>query len=228
MYAPIGCGFKDGKLKATAMAVACVAVFADLLFVGGGRYAALLRLVMLLLCLIVYGHLGGWAPARLGLLLRPRQPVRYWFKAVGVFGGIMLVWLLVAGSALAILGYPPSLNGYPPGLLPEAFYAMCVSAPVFEEVVYRFILCVPAMALVGPRWTIVLSGVVFALYHTLAGVAAPDNLVAGFILGWAFLRSGSLAVPILLHALGNLCVLLAQYAVWVYHHGMSAGAGVLD
>jgi membrane protease YdiL (CAAX protease family) len=59
---------------------------------------------------------------------------------------------------------------------------------------------------VGSTVTILLSGVLFALLHAAYGNLAPDNTIAGFVLAWAYLRSSSLLVPIVLHALGNLCV----------------------
>jgi len=40
--------------------------------------------------------------------------------------------------------------------------------------------------------------------------------VGGFIPAWAFLKSESIAVPVLLHGLGNLCVLAAQVAAWYW------------
>ena len=42
----------------------------------------------------------------------------------------------------------------------------------------------------------------------------PDNFIAGFFLTWAYLKGGSLAVPVVLHALGNLCAVAAQAAAW--------------
>ncbi len=39
-------------------------------------------------------------------------------------------------------------------------------------------------------------------------------MVGGFFLAWAYLKSESLAVPVLLHGLGNLCALAGQVAAW--------------
>jgi membrane protease YdiL (CAAX protease family) len=55
---------------------------------------------------------------------------------------------------------------------------------------------------------------VFAGLHVVTGVASPDNLIAGYILAWAYLKSGSLFIPVTLHALGNLSVLIAEVAAW--------------
>ena len=92
-------------------------------------------------------------------------------------------------------------------------YAMCVHAPVTEELLYRAVLCAPLVPLVGQRGTILLGGAVFAALHFRYGNPAPNNLLAGFLLTWAYLRSSNLVIPILLHALGN-------GFVWVAHIGL--------
>jgi membrane protease YdiL (CAAX protease family) len=53
----------------------------------------------------------------------------------------------------------------------------------------------------------------FALLHHRYGNLSPENALAGLLLGWAYLRSGSLALPILLHSVGNALVFLAVYFV---------------
>jgi membrane protease YdiL (CAAX protease family) len=65
-----------------------------------------------------------------------------------------------------------------------------------------------------------LSGITFGMLHILNGNAAADNMVAGFFLGWAFLKSGSIVVPIVLHSLGNLCVLASWVATWYWQRGL--------
>jgi hypothetical protein len=61
----------------------------------------------------------------------------------------------------------------------------------------------------------------FALW-TMAGyripiyVTSPENLVGGFFLAWAFLKSETILMPWLLHAVGNGIVLAAQVAGWYW------------
>jgi hypothetical protein len=88
-----------------------------------------------------------------------------------------------------------------------------VIAPLVEEPIYRLALCVPLVAIIGYWPTIVVSGAVFALLHHRYGNLSPENALAGLLLGWAYLRSGSLALPILLHSVGNALVFLAVYFV---------------
>ncbi len=87
---------------------------------------------------------------------------------------------------------------------------MCVIAPVSEEVLYRLALGAPAVALIGPRWTIIVGGLIFAGLHSLYGNPSPENMLGGFILTWAFLKSETLIVPIAMHSLGNLCAFAFQ------------------
>jgi len=84
----------------------------------------------------------------------------------------------------------------------------CLWAPITEESVYRFALCVPAHQSFGERLTSLASGAAFAALHFRYGNPAHDNFIAGFALAWAFLRSRTLLMPLGLHALGNLCVAL--------------------
>jgi len=138
-----------------------------------------------------------------------------------VIGAILVIVLAAMGSfVFGILRYPiprPQIQAYlshDPRVWP-LFYWMCVYAPITEEAIYRFALCTSMAALMGPRAAIVISGVMFAASHVLGGNVGPDNQIAGFVLAWAFLKSGSLAVPLAFHALGNLCA-LAFHLSWFY------------
>jgi membrane protease YdiL (CAAX protease family) len=77
-------------------------------------------------------------------------------------------------------------------------------------------------ALLGARLCIGVSGVIFAGLHFLYGNPSPENLLGGFILTWANLKSGTLIVPISLHAVGNLCAFFGNigYLYWWHGSGM--------
>jgi uncharacterized protein len=89
----------------------------------------------------------------------------------------------------------------------------CLQAPAVEELLYRGVLCVSVVQAIGRTPTVVLSGVTFASLHYVYGNPGPDNAVAGFILAWAFIASGSILVPVFMHAGGNFLVLLIQLTV---------------
>ncbi|MHC4982059.1 MAG: lysostaphin resistance A-like protein [Planctomycetota bacterium] len=136
----------------------------------------------------------------------------YWIKVTALLGGVVLA-IVVAASAIAYAcGVDPEshrLFRSPADFWPWIRHG-CLVAPVLEEGIYRFVLCVPLVVLAGPRVAILASGCLFASLHFAYGNPAPDNFVAGFILSWAFLKSGSVILPVGLHCLGNLCVGLIQ------------------
>ena len=201
---------------------AWIAAGAGLLVVGADLVASwygtpalpTLRAWLFVGCCFVFAWLTDWDLHALGLRLRPSQTWGYWLKASLVLGaivgsvvGIYLGALLIFEKSLPAMEIKPEDAG-------PYFLMACIIAPLTEEGIYRFALCLPAARLIG-RWpTIVLSGVVFAALHVVYGKPAPDNLVAGFVLGWALLKSESLLIPVILHALGNLCVLIAGLVVY--------------
>ncbi len=141
-----------------------------------------------------------------GLRFAPAQGWRWWLKAtlvVGVvFGMALVAWFALEWAlkgSVDVVRAPYSLD------LADVVHGLLV-APLVEEPLYRVALCVPLAALVDRRIAIVASGVAFALLHVRYGNAGPTNMLAGFVLGWAFVKSRSLALPMLLHALGNACV----------------------
>jgi uncharacterized protein len=156
--------------------------------------------------------LAGGDLRSLGLALRPARGWRYWVvasavAAVGIFGFSLVVvafvpklWVMLVerGEALWISDLWPTL------------IFSCVQTPIVEELLYRGVLCAALVQAIGRTPTIVLSGVVFALLHVVYDNPGPDNAIAGFILGWAFLASRTLLIPVLMHAGGNLLVLLIQ------------------
>ena len=75
-------------------------------------------------------------------------------------------------------------------------------------------LTIAVLQTLGERMTILLSGFVFAVVHILWGNPGPDNQIAGFLLQWAYLRSGTILVPIALHAAGNAVAASLHVASW--------------
>lgn len=69
------------------------------------------------------------------------------------------------------------------------------------------------------RTAIVVSGVVFGGLHVVNGNPSPENLVGGLFLAWAYLKSGTIYIPILLHSLGNFVAWAGQVAAWYWLHG---------
>jgi membrane protease YdiL (CAAX protease family) len=154
--------------------------------------------------------------ASVGLYLTPSQGWRWWVK-VSLWIGLAVAACMVVGLGLWVLaGRDVPIYATPPSAVGRSFLWMCVFAPVLEEVIYRLALCVPLAVWLGPWPAIVVSGLAFAGLHLAAGNPSPENLVGGLFLAWAYLKSESIVVPVVLHSLGNLCALAGQVGAWYW------------
>jgi len=216
--AGIGSAFRRSVLTASlAGAVAALVVGCDLVLVALDEHTDLRRAI---LCGVAIGALTGlakWDWPSLGLGLWVRPSLRYWLKAAILIGAIVALICIVVFTAIWLLcpGLPHGRRWAAPSDFWRWTPHACLVTPLLEETIYRFALCSVGAALLG-RWpTIVLSGLVFAGLHVLYGNPSPENLIAGLFLGWAYLRSKNLLVPIALHSLGNLAVGLWNLGVVV-------------
>lgn len=208
MTSTIGEGLQKRRLGA-AIAVAVVAadlgiVRVDPVWSVNGRWSLALSGLLALLVL------SRGNPVTIGL----RSPTGGWGRWVRL--GVSLGLLVGAVLALAATLWRWSGRPLPPVPAPwmdlwVQFLHMCVFAPLLEETLYRVVLCVP-LAACSPTLAIAVSGLSFAALHVVYGNPSPENQLGGFLLAWAYLRSGSLAVPLLLHSAGNLVALAFQ--VW--------------
>lgn len=82
-----------------------------------------------------------------------------------------------------------------------------IAAPIVEEMLFRGMLLSRLSRSMSPAWAILVQAVVFASIHLLdpsAIAALPGLLIVGVVLGYAAMRTGSLSLPIMLHAGVNL------------------------
>jgi membrane protease YdiL (CAAX protease family) len=137
-----------------------------------------------------------------------------------VFAGpVILVTSVVAYVAVQLAGVtPPSPlppTGTTTGLLLHLL-AGAVIAPVAEEVLYRGFALTAWRRTAGTRSAIFRSSILFVLAHvlfvggdtfgdavSLAFVGGVVRVPIAFVLGWLFVRTGSLWGPIGLHAAFN-------------------------
>ena len=84
-------------------------------------------------------------------------------------------------------------------------------APIFEELLFRGWLLAGLLPHLGATRSIALSALLFALVH---GDAAhmPGLFVLGSVLGWVYLRSGSLLAAMAVHVMWNLWVSIDLFA----------------
>jgi len=93
--------------------------------------------------------------------------------------------------------------------------AAAVIAPLVEEIIFRGYLYRNLRETLGWLPAAALSGVIFGLVHLDPPFIVPLSAL-GFALALLYERTGSLMVPVLVHALWNLLQLLS---VWVIYHG---------
>lgn len=181
-----------------------------------------LRALPPMLALLVYLRLGRGDRRAAGLRLVPEPGWRYWAGMLGVT--LMVVALAVAVAVPYAYFQIHTQRGVAMYLLNPAhfwpaFVTACVMAPLVEEATFRLALCTPLTPVIGPWPTVLFSGAAFAAIHFVYGNAHLSNFFAGYCLTWAYLKSGSILVPIVLHSLGNLLILCAQMAAWVWFRG---------
>lgn len=211
---PIGRALAASRPRlAAALSIALATAALDVLTFRSDAPFAAHRWIAPIVAIVLLERLSLGDRRSCGLVLAPLPSVRYWIRATLVIGALVAALVAASSVAMWLFGADLSPDPLPLGGAASLLQRFCVEAPLCEELVWRVVLVPPAAALLGPWGAVVASGAAFAGLHVLYGNPAPDNLVAGFFLAFAFLRSGSLAVPIALHALGNLCVLATRVAV---------------
>jgi membrane protease YdiL (CAAX protease family) len=207
---------------AAAGIIGAVTVAVDLLLVHVRMAEVLIdpRWLLTLVPLAAYLLLARGDRRSIGLNLAPLQGWGYWCRITLILGlltgGLVGGLVVIAWGVYRLLGMDLPVYATPPHRVADAFVGMCVTAPLLEESIYRIAVCVPAAVLLRPAGAIAVSGLLFGLLHVLAGNPGPDNLIAGFFLAWAFVKSGSIMVPLVWHSLGNLCALAIQVGTWYW------------
>lgn len=96
------------------------------------------------------------------------------------------------------------------GSLPELLAVVAVLAVVpalTEELLFRGYVQSNFAAAMRPSSAVLLTGTLFAFFHMSAGNLLPLALL-GWYIGYIYLKTGNLAVPVAVHFLNNLAALL--------------------
>ncbi len=137
---------------------------------------------------------------------------RQWMRLIGAAAVITLVAIaaLVAASRFTDVSLWHARDRSNP--IKHAIFTTLWS-PIHEEAIYRMSLLPAAVATIG-RWPAVALGAsVFAVLHALYGNVGPFNIFGSVVLPLVFVRTGSLALTVLLHGLGNAALILTNLAV---------------
>lgn len=184
-----------------------LAVAFDMFLVYKGHAFSWVRALLPMIALLFFDEQRRKRPSKGWPGMTPNGGTRLWMKvSLIVSAWAILLWVLLYGvSALFDVG--PGFAKIDPDHVPVQFFSVTLIAPILEEGVYRILLCTALATKFRHRTVVAISGTLFALLHLLYGNLAPTNLLAGYLLSWAYLMSGSLWIPIVWHAVGNMVIL---------------------
>jgi membrane protease YdiL (CAAX protease family) len=158
---------------------------------------------------------GVWLFARAGVPSRLPAKLR---PSVWIWSWPVLGLLLGAN-----LGFHALLRNYlrvPPDLfIPTAphqyrilwILAICVQPAIFEELCFRGIVLRALTPVMSVGTAVLIASIAFAMAHLFQLTALPYLFLVGVFLGIARTSSGGLALPMLLHAAHNACVLWIRW-----------------
>lgn len=173
--------------------------------------------LLLILIALIYLY-----PRQFHLTLNPQKPGlwRIVSQAVVQLLAAFILFMLVALCWRGILLYIKSLGlgdltgeqeligllaaglSMPVGVLVALLVAAVIIAPVAEEILFRGLLYRFLKSRISARWAMIASSVCFGAIHGNMASFIPLTFL-GMILVRAYERTGSLKVPILMHALFN-------------------------
>ena len=135
-------------------------------------------------------------------------PLAYWGAAV-----VTLRWITCPGATIwlpvqeTLPLIEPALKTHPL----VAFAAIAILMPVVEEMLFRGLLYGALERRLPPAGVIMVTSLVFALCHFQIAFFIPI-LAVGILLGWTRSKTGSIGLPVLIHALNNgLATLMAIF-----------------
>lgn len=201
--------------KQTAIGVAVGTVLLDLCLIRY-NFSERDRLTLALVAFAIIVYLSHGDLKSIGLQSRPVQGWAVWVRTSIKIAFVVAICIVTGWGLCYLAGYQIPFHLIPPSHFIPRLIHMCFVAPVLEETIYRVIVCVPLVSVIGCWKTITVSGVLFALLHILYGNPSPENLIGGLFLAWAYLKSETILLPVLLHSLGNLLVLVGNIALWYF------------
>lgn len=137
----------------------------------------------------------------------------------GVFALITLVMLAVAWMSPGVFNQPIDMSA------PEVLYwtaalrdldtlsviSFLLLYPVMEEIWFRGWLYSSLRQSFGPWTTIIATALLFGFAHPTAILIPVSQLIGGVVFGYAYERTRNIAVPIILHMLGNGALVLISW-----------------
>ena len=190
--------------------MAIAIVVRDVLHLGFDYWDSVVRVgpAALVVCVLVYAardRLGA-----VGIRGAPLPSWRFWRNVTLALAVIFA--LLIGGTVIVFLAIDKPLQI----VLPDAvwIWSATVDAPLVEETIYRWVLVTALVAIAPPWFAVFASGAVFAYLHFVYGNPGPDNFIGGYFFAWMYLKSGSIVVPIVFHAVANGALIVLYTAAY--------------
>ncbi len=165
---------------------------------------------------LTLGFLGWWLLAGRELTPLGLIPSATGWQWLAVGAGIAIIGFLLF-QMLTVLRSPEQLDkirrqarelcGIAPLTSVErrVFALVSATAGICEEILFRGLLITVLAAVMGTWPAIILSSIIFGLGHAYQGWKGIGKIaLAGLVLALLFVGSGSLFIPMLLHAVGDL------------------------
>lgn len=121
-----------------------------------------------------------------------------------LFLGVYFMSLLIGGILETFIPSNDSLNS----VFIQGFnswigvLAIVVLAPIFEELLFRGVILRGFLKNYGPMTSVIMTAVLFGVFH-FNPIQSITAAILGLALGWMFIKTGSLWVCMLFHALYN-------------------------
>lgn len=184
---------------------------------GGVIALALMQTLLILLTLFV-----AWLRGTLSETLALRWPTAGELRAIA--GPTLIMFVVLALYTVAAFWLTPELikedlGSFRPLLATDVWWvavaAVALGAPVSEELLFRgFLLGELMAARLATAAAVLIPNVLWtALHYEYSAVGLGEVFLAGLLLSWTRLRSGSVVVPIGLHMIYNVIALAIMFAV---------------
>ena len=167
------------------------------------RFVAISLLFAMLLCFLmlrIYRAIRNWHR-------RPSYRFPGWASPTRILWGYILIWCISIAIEPLTSILPDSQSNIGSGgwLLVSAV----LIAPIFEEYLFRGYIAGAIKYAYGSVAAWLLSSVIFGVAHGQPAVMISATM-SGLVLGFYFLRSRSVVIPMILHAMNNLTVCFLQ------------------
>lgn len=142
-----------------------------------------------------------------------------WLGALPGLGAVLALNIAYHGFLEKYVAYPFDAEGFQPEAFTRAgliftIAAICIQPGIVEELFFRYLALGTLRGMMGDHAAVVVSSAMFGLAHVHVPLSIPVLICVGLGLGYVRLISGSLLLPMLLHALHNGAVLWLGLHPW--------------